>query len=79
MTLEERVDSIFRETLDLGPEADLGTISYNAHPNWDSVGQMALIIAIEDEFGLELDTESAQAIDSFGATVKVLRELGAEG
>jgi acyl carrier protein len=76
MALEQRLRAAFSEALDLGPDTDPADLHYRNHPNWDSLGHMTLIVAIENEFGIEIDADQLIQIDSFDAAVKVLRDAG---
>jgi len=77
MTLEERLRTVFTQALDLEPGCDPTALRYRNHPRWDSVGHMALVVAMETEFDVELGPEQLIAVDSFDAAVKILRDAGA--
>lgn len=79
MTLEERLRDVFVKALDLEPGIDPATLQYRDHPNWDSLGHMTLIVAMENEFGIEIEPDQLIRIDSFDAAVDTLRELGVKG
>jgi len=49
-------NNVFIDTFML-VEKDLVTLKYHDVPEWDSVGHMMLITAIEDVFNIMLDTE----------------------
>jgi acyl carrier protein len=76
MALVQRLCAVFSEALELGLDTDPARLRYRNHPNWDSLGHMALVVAIEDEFGVEIDAEQLIQIDSFDAAAKVLRDAG---
>jgi acyl carrier protein len=42
---------------------------------WDSVGHMALVAAIEDEFDVEFDTDQVIDMSSFKVAVDMVTEL----
>jgi acyl carrier protein len=47
----------FAQTLQIETTLITDELSYNAIPEWDSVGHMALIAALEEAFGIMLDTD----------------------
>ncbi len=79
MTLQERLRKVFIAALDLGPEVDVDHLVQRVDPNWDSVGHMALVVAIEDEFGVEFGPDDVINIDSFDAALRMLRDLAGGG
>ena len=79
MTTEQRLRIAFRDALDLEPDTDPASLYYRSHPNWDSLGHMSLVVRIEEEFGIEIDSDQLMEIDSFEAALKVLREAGIDG
>jgi len=74
--MEDRIRTIMAEALRLpadrvGADAAIGTV-----PNWDSTAHMRMMIALEDEFGIELDEGRMVEMTSLAkirATVEELR------
>ncbi len=60
-------------------EADINDdLHYNVAPEWDSVGHMHLIAAIEEEFAIEIPDDAVVEMTSHGKVVEiVLRLVGA--
>ncbi len=63
--MEDRIRTIMAEALRLpveriGPDAAIGTV-----PNWDSTAHMRMMIALEDEFGIDLDERQMVEMTSF--------------
>lgn len=55
----------------IGADAAIGTV-----PNWDSTAHMRMMIALEDEFGIELDEShmvEMTSLASIRSTVERLR------
>lgn len=74
--LTERLRSVFVEALEL-PSADgVEDLKYRDIPQWDSLGHMTLVAAIEDEFDVQLDTDQVIDLSSFKVAVDMLRNLG---
>ena len=56
MTNLEKYNQAFIESLEV-TEDQLNGLQYQQIPNWDSVGHMGLIAAIEDAFDIMMDTD----------------------
>jgi acyl carrier protein len=70
--LPDRLRAVFTESLGLAPEVDVANLNYRDVDAWDSVGHMALVAAIEDEFDVQLDTEQVIDLSSFAAAVDIV-------
>ncbi|HVW45093.1 MAG TPA: acyl carrier protein [Amycolatopsis sp.] len=73
--MNEKLRAVFVEALDLDADVDVEKLEYRGIEAWDSVGHMSLVAAIEDEFGVELDTDQVIDISSFKVALDILREL----
>lgn len=81
MTMSEiatQLRAVFVEALDLGADVDVENLKYRDLEAWDSVGHMALIAAIEDEFDVEFDTDQVIDMSSFKVAVDMVTELKAK-
>ncbi|SDI73769.1 acyl carrier protein [Paraburkholderia phenazinium] len=78
MSLDTRLRTVFNTVLELDAKLPDAALRYQETPGWDSLGAVLLIAAIEDEFHVEIDTGRALKMNTFSATVGLLRELGAE-
>lgn len=76
MTLTDRLRTLFVQEMDLGEEVDVENLQYRDIEQWDSVGHMALVAAIEDEFDVMLDTDQVIDMSSFKVAVEMLRAMG---
>jgi acyl carrier protein len=79
MALQDRLRTVFVDTLELGDDVDVDNLKYRDIPQWDSLGHMTLVAAIEDEFGVQLDTEQVIDMSSFKVALDMLRGMGVEG
>jgi acyl carrier protein len=73
--MEDKIRAIMAEALRLpveriGPDAAIGTV-----PNWDSTAHMRLMIALEDEFGIDLDESRMVEMTSFARIRDTVEEL----
>ena len=72
MTLEDQVFGVFTESLKRSADADRDHVKYNETANWDSVGHMALVYALEDRFEIMIDTEEVLDMSSFEKAVTII-------
>jgi acyl carrier protein len=73
--MEDRIRTIVAEALRLpvdriGADAAIGTV-----PNWDSTAHMRMMIALEDEFGIELDESRMVEMTSLAKIRGTVEEL----
>jgi acyl carrier protein len=73
--IREQLRGVFVEALDLDGDVDIENLKYRDIEAWDSVGHMALIAAIEDEFDVQFDTDQVIDMSSFVVAVDMLMEL----
>ncbi len=78
MDLQQRLRNTFVEALALGEDVDVENLKYRDIDEWDSVGHMALVAAIEDEFDVQFDTDQVIDMSSFKVALDMLNTLGAE-
>lgn len=72
--MQERLRAVFVEALDLGADVEVENLKYRDIGAWDSVGHMSLVAAIEDEFGIRLETDQVIDLNSFQAAVELVKE-----
>lgn len=71
------VEEIFRSVLELDAGVALDAIERERCPRWDSMAQVALVSALDDEFDLVIAIDDAVAMTSFARCLEVLeRYLG---
>ena len=71
-TTESRVAAAFRDALELPDDVDVTVLTYRAHPNWTSLGHMALVAALEDSFDAMLESEEILDMSSFAKAVEIM-------
>lgn len=67
----KKIKEIFEETFELNNFDLKAESQFEEVPGWDSLGHMALISALEDEFDIELGIEEIIGVD----TVKKIQNL----
>jgi acyl carrier protein len=54
----------------IGPDTDMDTV-----PSWDSLRHLTLVLALEQEFGVQIPDEDAGSITSYPLIRLVLKDL----
>ena len=72
MSNNEKLIQSFAETLQIEPARVTDDLSYHAIAEWDSVGHMALIAALEEAFGVMLDTDDIIDLSSVSKARSIL-------
>jgi acyl carrier protein len=66
--------SIFIESLDIDEKDFKENLKYNDIPEWDSIGHMTLMSAIEEKFNITLETDDVVDFDSFKKGIELLKK-----
>jgi len=76
MSETDRLRRVFRTALSLPGDHDVDSLEYRSIASWDSIAHMSLVAAIEDEFGIMLDTDEVLDLSTFGTAVSLLNKHG---
>jgi acyl carrier protein len=76
--MQDRIIAVLAAVLNvpaeqLGPDASPRTVS-----QWDSLKHMNLVLALEDEFGVQFSDQEIGELTSVNAIANALRALGAQ-
>lgn len=77
MTNLERYDKIFLETFSVTQEK-LPEIKYQGIPDWDSVGHMDLMSALEEAFSISISTLDVLDFSTYEKGKEILLKYGVE-
>ncbi len=77
MTNLEKLTKVFVESFGIDAEKTKG-LQYQGIDQWDSVGHMSLVAAIEDEFDIQLDTDDIIDMSSFEKAQEILAKYNVE-
>jgi acyl carrier protein len=72
MSNTEKLIQTFAKTLLIEPEQVTDDLQYNAIAEWDSVGHMSLVAALEETFGILLDTDDIIELSSVAQARAIL-------
>jgi acyl carrier protein len=70
------IAEVFSEALRIPLEDVCEALRYNSIPQWDSVAHMALVAALEDNFGILLETDDVIGLETFAAAKSILSKYG---
>lgn len=73
----EKYNLAFTETLGVD-ESKLPELTYGEIVEWDSVGHMSLIAAIEDSFDIMMETDDIIDLSSYEKGKEILAKYGIE-
>ncbi len=73
MTNLEKYNQAFIEALEVD-ENQLENLEYQGIDNWDSIGHMGLIAALEDAFDIMMDTDDIIDLSSYEKGMEILRK-----
>jgi len=74
MAVEEKVKSIIAEQLAVKPEEVTQGASFIDDLGADSLDTVELVMALEEEFGIEIPDEDAEKMSTVGDAVKYIEE-----
>lgn len=74
MSTVESVKNVFVRVLQAHPDEDPTTWKFAELSSWDSLAHMELVGALEDEFGIMLDTDAVIDMNSFDAAVRLVKK-----
>ncbi len=70
----KKLKQIFRAVLELPDAAEVESLSKTTMRRWDSLAQVALIAAIESEFGITIKVADYERMGSFKSVVLLVDE-----
>ncbi len=70
--MKDKIDAAFRKGLNLDALVDLSKMEYQQSPGWNSVGHMALVVALEQQFDCMLDMDDVLDMSSYDKVVEIM-------
>ena len=67
-----RVRALIAEALQTAPESITATLAFGDISAWDSMGHMQIMMALEAQFGLNVDADSIRVLTSVPAICECL-------
>ena len=78
LPVKNRLNKVFADSLGIAKSDIKDSLEYNTIPQWDSIGHMALVAAIEWEFDVMLDTDEILDMSSVKKVKDILLKHGVE-
>ncbi len=70
----EAYNKAFIEGLDIKPEISLDSLKFNEIDEWDSIGHMSLMSALEEAFDISLETDDIVDFSSYVKGKEILKK-----
>ena len=70
----DKYKKIFKESLNISDKDFLESIKYNDIPEWDSIGHMTLIAALEENYKISIETDDIVDFSSFNKGKEILKK-----
>ncbi len=75
-TNKQKYDQAFITSFSID-ENQLGeNLAYNQLPAWDSIGHMTLVAALEDAFGISMETDDIMNFSSYTKGMELMAKYG---
>ncbi len=71
--IDRKVEEVVRRVFQLDDKRSLDDVAPGSIPQWDSLGHVSLIHAVEEEFGLKFSVDEIATIDSIASLKEVLK------
>lgn len=78
MSNKEKYDNVFIECFAVSKDVLNDKFVYQCVTAWDSVGHMGMIAALEDAFGIMMETEDIVEFGSYTIGIEKLKKYGVE-
>ena len=75
MTIFERIREIIAETINVSPETITESLAIGDIEQWDSMGNMAIIAAIEEQMGIEFPIEDLFELNSVQSIIDEIDKI----
>ena len=76
MNNKQKYQNIFIKSLSIETRKFNENIKYNEIPEWDSIGHMTLMSALEEGFGITMETDDIIDFSSFNKGFAILGKYG---
>ena len=76
VSILEKYDTVFIECFSVTKEALAKNVAYQEISQWDSIGHMGMIAALEDTFKITLDTDDIIDFSSYAKGKHLLSKYG---
>lgn len=71
--MDQKIETVVKDVFKLNADSDLSSIGPGAIPQWDSLGHVALLSAVEEAFGIQLTPEDVADVESLDSLKEVVK------
>ena len=71
---KQKYKSLFMKSLSIEPAKFNENLKYNEIDEWDSIGHMSLVAAIEEEYKISLETDDIIDFSSYKKGIELLKK-----
>lgn len=75
--VEKKLKNLFTKVFETNDEVE--KMEYGQTKNWDSIGHLRLIASVEKEFSIQLGGEDVWGMNSYQATLGIVRNKLSKG
>jgi acyl carrier protein len=72
--MEEKIRNVFAECLGVEQNIVTDDLEYASIPQWDSVAHMTVIVGLEDEFDIMIDTDDVIDMSSVSKAYEIIKK-----
>ena len=76
LSSKDKYSKAFSEAFEIDNSQINGKLKYNSVPEWDSIGHMTLIAALEEEFSISVETDDIIDFNSYKKGIEILGKYG---
>ena len=74
MNNKEKYQDIFTKSLSIDSKKFNENLKYNEIQEWDSIGHMSLMSALEEDFGITMETDDIVDFSSYKKGMEILKK-----
>jgi acyl carrier protein len=74
MSTKKKYSEIFKTALNIDDDKFNENIKYNEVEEWDSIGHMTLVAALEEEYKITMETDDIIDFSSFKKGIEILKK-----
>ena len=74
MSKKDKYKEIFMNSLSIKDQNKVESLKYNEIDEWDSIGHMSLMSALEEEFKISLETDDIIDFSSYKKGIEILKK-----
>ena len=78
MSNVDKYSNIFKTALNINDDKMSENLKYNEIEEWDSIGHMTLMAALEEEYKISLETDDIIEFSSFKKGMSILKKYNVE-